>query len=55
MRSYGPKQNGSGNILTNGWAEPSNVHIHPPINNNISNNGYPQREKKLSKPNILFV
>ncbi|KAJ1531977.1 hypothetical protein ONE63_000614 [Megalurothrips usitatus] len=54
-RSYAPSQNGSGNILTNGWADHSNVHIHPPINNNVSNNGYVYREKKLSKPNILFV
>ncbi|KAK3930830.1 Solute carrier family 35 member E1-like protein [Frankliniella fusca] len=56
MRAAGPKQNGSGNILTNGWADQNiNVHIHPPINNNVHSNGYTSREKKLSKPNILFV
>lgn len=56
MRPYGvPNQNGTGNILTNGWSDHSNVHIHPPVNNNVSGNGYASREKKLSKPNILFV
>lgn len=53
--SIRPTQNGTGNILTNGWADHSNVHIHPPVNNNVNGNGYASREKKLSKPNILFV
>ena len=55
LRPYGQKQNGAGNILTNGWADHSNIHIHPPVNNNVGHSSYNSKGKKLSKPNILFV